>query len=79
MATKTLKVGQLVRVVSSVKSEDGKTLVSHGRKGHVSALGEDGAVTVQFPTRAIALTSVEVTNCLKTCRGRPKKLRTPLA
>lgn len=72
---KSLKVGQLVRVVTSVKSEEGKTLVSHGRKGHVSAVSEDGSVVVQFPTRAVPLTSVDVMNCLKTCRGRPRKLR----
>ena len=72
---KSLKVGQLVRVAVSVKSEDGKTLVSHGRKGHVKSVSEDGSVMVKFPTRELELTSVDVMNCLKTCRGRPRKLR----
>lgn len=75
MTTKTLKVGQLVRVAHSVKGEDGKTLVSHGRKGHVTAVLADGGVAVKFPTRVLELTSVDVANCLKTCRGRPRKMR----
>ncbi len=58
---KVLKVGQLVRVAKSVKDESGKTVVSHGCNGHVlRAPAEDGSVTVQFPTRAVNLSAVDV-------------------
>ncbi len=76
MLVKSLKVGQLVRVVATVKTSEGKTLVSHGCKGHVAReTSEDGSVTVQFPTRSVVLSAVDVANCLKTCKGRPRKVR----
>ena len=74
--TKALKAGQLVRVVATVKDESGKTLVSHGRSGFclTASSPEDGSVRVQFPTRAVSLTAVDILTCVKTCKGRPRKL-----
>ena len=74
---KTLKVGQLVRVVSTVKDEQGKTLVSHGCKGHVSSVVGDGLAAnylIKFPSRSVTLTAFDVQTHIKGTKGRPRKM-----
>jgi len=76
---KTLKVGQHVRVVSTVKSEAGKTVVSHGCKGFVcglSGVDHEAVYSVQFPSKRVSLTAFEVKTCIKTLKGRPRKVET---
>lgn len=74
---KTLKVGQLVRVVSSVKSDEGKTVVSHGCKGHIVQVFGDSLSAeylIKFPSKNVKLSALEVQSHLKTTKGRPRKL-----
>jgi len=74
---KTLKVGQLVRVVSTVKTSEGKTLVSHGCKGFVGSVSgeaENASYSINFPKRTVTLTAEDVRSNLKTCKGRPRKV-----